>query len=58
MKDLIKAALFEGGAGIWGVTALILFFGVMVGVSIWILRPGSKQYYQYVAKQALKGEKQ
>lgn len=57
MKDLIKITLFEGGFGMWGTVALVLFFAVMMGVIVWILRPGSKQYYQYVSKQALEGEK-
>ena len=56
MKDLIKAALFEGNFGMWGAIALVLFFSVMIGVAIWIHRPGSKKYYSYISEQALKGE--
>ncbi|NRA66791.1 MAG: CcoQ/FixQ family Cbb3-type cytochrome c oxidase assembly chaperone [Pseudobacteriovorax sp.] len=57
MKHLIKSALEAGEFGYWGVTALLLFFSVMIGVGIWIMRPGSKAYYQYISSLALKGER-
>ena len=57
MKDLIKTTLLNGDFGSLQATALVLFFSVMIGVVLWIHRPGSKSYYQEISKDALKGEK-
>ena len=56
MKDLIKSTLLSGDFAYFQVTALILFFAVMIGVAFWIYRPGSKAYYQEISQDALKGE--
>ncbi|SMF05884.1 cbb3-type cytochrome oxidase subunit 3 [Pseudobacteriovorax antillogorgiicola] len=56
MKDLIKTTLQNGDFGAFQTLALVLFFLVMVGVIVWIHRPGSKDYYAEISKDALKGE--
>lgn len=56
MKDLIKVSLLNGDFASIQAAALVLFFGVMVGVFFWIYRPGSKDYYQWVSHDAVKGD--
>lgn len=56
MKDLIKSSLLNGDFGMWQSTALLLFFSVMVGVIVWIFRPGTKEYYQKISDDVVKGD--
>lgn len=56
MKDVIKATLVNGDFAYLQASALVIFFAVMVGVFLWIHRPGSKAYYQEVGLDAIKGE--
>lgn len=56
MKELIKLNLAAGDFGGLQATALVLFFGVMIGVALWVFRPGSREYYESVSSEMFKGE--
>lgn len=56
MKGLIKEALISGDFYLFQVVALVLFVLVMAGVILWIMRPGASEYYEYIGRDALKGE--
>jgi len=56
MKDLIRTSLLNGDFGIWQSLALVLFFSVMVGVMLWIFRPGTKEYYRQITDDVVKGD--
>lgn len=56
MKDVIKETLMNGDFGAFQTLALVLFFGVMVGVMLWINRPGSKEIYKHISLDALDGD--
>jgi hypothetical protein len=56
MKDLIRMTLLGGDFAIWQTTALVLFFSVMLGVMAWIFRPGTREYYQNICDDVVKGD--
>ena len=53
---LIKSVLEQGDFGMWQTAALVLFVGLMIGVSLWIFWPGSKSYYDRIASEVVKGD--
>ena len=55
---LIKQVLAQGDFGALQTMALLLFVGLMLGVGIWIYWPGSKPYYDRVARDILRGDSQ
>ena len=56
MKEVMKAALVASDLAFWPSLALVLFTGVMVGVGLWIMRPGSKEYYQSITTSVVEGD--
>lgn len=55
MSALIKEVLASGDFGGLQTFALLLFVALMVIVSVWILLPGSKAYYERIAAELTKG---
>ncbi len=53
---LIKTVLEQGDFGVMQTAALLLFVGLMLGVSIWIFWPGSKSYYDRIAQDVITGD--
>lgn len=55
MSWLIKEVLAQGDFGWMQTLVLILFVGLMTSISIWILLPGAKDYYDRIASDITKG---
>ncbi len=54
MKFLISEVLTTmPDAALWQSGALILFTTILVGVAIWVVRPGSRQIYQKISQSPL-----
>lgn len=56
MKEIMKASLLSNDLALWPTVGLVLFTLVMLGVFFWVLRPGSKEYYQAITSSILEGE--
>ncbi len=56
MKEIMKASLLSNDLALWPSIGLVLFTLVMIGVIFWVLRPGSKEYYQTITSSILEGE--
>lgn len=56
MKEVFKTTLLSGDFGLWPTISLVIFTLVMLGVMVWIWRPGSKEYYRHISRDMLKGE--
>ncbi len=55
MKDLIKSVLAQGNFGLYQTSALVLFVILMMAVVVWIMIPGSKDYYKAIAQDIFEG---
>lgn len=47
---MIRAWLSDQGFTLGPAIALLLFFGVFIGVLVWIYRPGSKRIYEHESR--------
>jgi hypothetical protein len=57
MKELMKTTLGKIDlVGVWPSVALVLFTLVMVGVFFWIMRPGTREYYEQITRDVVKGD--
>ncbi len=56
MKDLIKEVLAQGNFGHYQTSALVLFVLLMLAVVVWIMIPGSKDYYNAIAQDIIEGK--
>ena len=56
MKQVLKQTLIEGDFSLWPTIALIMFSLVMAGVILWVLRPGSKEYYEKISLKMIHGD--
>jgi cbb3-type cytochrome oxidase subunit 3 len=54
--SLIKTVLAESNVAFLQVAALLLFIAFFMALVAWIYWPGSKSYYDKIAKDLLKGE--
>ncbi len=54
--SLIKTVLAESNVASLQVAALLLFISFFMAIMVWIYWPGSKTYYDKIAKDLLKGE--
>lgn len=56
MKEIMKTTLLANDLAFWPSFALVLFSLVMLGVILWIHRPGSKEYYQSITSSIIDGD--
>lgn len=56
MKELIKSVLMHGNFGGMQSQVLLLFSILMAFVTVWVLMPGSKEYYERISKVSDEGD--
>ncbi len=50
---MLKEALASAEFAVWPQVSLVLFAVIMVGVYVWIMRPGSRRIYEQISQLAL-----
>lgn len=50
---MLRYLLQQNAETVIPISVLILFFSIILGVVLWMYRPGSKKIYQHIAKAAI-----
>ncbi len=52
---MFKVVFASANLEFWPTLALIIFFGIMTGVILWVWRPKSTEFYRHISQLPLDG---
>lgn len=55
---MLRLVMEQAGLAFWPTLSLLIFFGVLLGVLLWIFRPGSSDFYRRLGGMVLQDNHQ
>ena len=54
--SMFKAVFSQASLEIWPTIALVIFFSIMVAITLWVIRPHSKDVYDRISNDIIDDE--